>query len=322
MSLEQRSEIRLLVIVFSFNRAMQLDHVLRQLFKHLLIRDFQVAVVYHTTGDHQQGYTKLRAQYEQSGSVSFFERQSLTNFTQVLPLLVRPRNLYRYLKYKQLRTKLDDFKWLLESVLQQSTWEFVMFSSDDTFLYKDTRVPSSVVQSMREAPADTSFRIYVGNNIVDVPVMLENHGDALAWNYYDKRMYHHWAYPFAVDGTIFARDPLLRLLRPVLYHNPSTLEGFMCKQFILHKAFRNGFSPLESTMVSMVLNTVQTVSNNATGSIGVDYLNQKWLEGYMLDFELPARVTQPIMVPEKAILRRGSEMVTLENVRSTSCSDS
>jgi hypothetical protein len=52
----------LLNIIFSFNRAMQLDYLLKSTLKNFKL-DYKIIVIYHTSGKHSNGYNKLIYDY-------------------------------------------------------------------------------------------------------------------------------------------------------------------------------------------------------------------------------------------------------------------
>lgn len=54
----------LLNVVFSYNRAMQLDCFLESFINNIRFpTNYELAVVYHTTGEHKHGYEKLIKKY-------------------------------------------------------------------------------------------------------------------------------------------------------------------------------------------------------------------------------------------------------------------
>ena len=125
----------LINIVFSFNRAMQLDCFLQSFIKHFKKIDYQIAVVYHTTGEHSIAYKILRNKYQDNKKVEFFERSSINNvvyFSRIIRLLIYPKNFYRFIKYKFLRKDVDNFKFLMEKIISTSPAKYIMFSTDDT----------------------------------------------------------------------------------------------------------------------------------------------------------------------------------------------
>jgi len=68
---ESKSSDGLLVVIFSYNRALQLDYTLKCLFARLKTPRLEVAVIYHTYREHVRAYEILREEHEQNG-VKFF----------------------------------------------------------------------------------------------------------------------------------------------------------------------------------------------------------------------------------------------------------
>src|SRR4026209_1508928 len=100
------------IIVFSFNRAMQCESVLRSILKRVKARRLTLSVVWRATDSHLDGYRLLRDMYGPQG-VHFFQQSGSSGFCRdVLPHLWMPRNLYHWMKHDYIR-KADDFKPLL-----------------------------------------------------------------------------------------------------------------------------------------------------------------------------------------------------------------
>jgi hypothetical protein len=293
----------LLIIIFSFNRALQLDCLMKTTIERLKFSNYSIKVIFHTTGNHKLGYNKLIEKYKDSGLLEFFEREPANNFwSDKLPLLIKNRNLWRYIKHPFLRNPLDNFKRLLEFQIKESGCEFTMFLTDDGYFFKDVEISEKIYCRIRENPMQVSFRMYVGKNLKDCPPNLENIEGTLKWDYYDSKMYSHWKYPFAVDATIYQSESLLKIIKPVFYHMPTTLESFVVTHCRTKKILSIGYSPLESNYVGIFINRVSTVSNNFAGNVDTEMLNKKFIEGYILDYEFSTPPNVQALIPDKIIL--------------------
>lgn len=302
----------LLIIVFSYNRAMQLDAMLRSVMKHFSLESgrHRIIVIYHTTGHHAESYSRLRQVWTEKQGVTFSERGNGKGFfSDVLPLLFYGRNAFWYAKYPFLRKGRDNFKALLEREIEASEASHVMFMTDDSAFYRPTVIPSSVLEEIDKHPFKTSYRLYVGANLRDAPPELTESLGILHWDYYDSRLKHHWVYPFAVDGTIFARAAFLKTAKHVLYANPNSLEGFMCFVAIRHRLFNHGMSPVDATLVGVSINRVQKVAANNSGSADVELLNNLFLKGFTLDYSIPGHLDWPHFIPAYVYAVRGDERV-------------
>lgn len=300
------NSIIMLIVIFSFNRAMQLDYLIKSIFAKVKIENFEIAVIFHYTGEHSKGYQKLQEKYANSEKVTFYERKPnffntkfLYNFDNFKLLL---KNVFLY------KQKIDNFKYLLESILKTTNCDYIMFNTDDGFFYDDVEFPQNIKQMIADNPLQTSYRLYVGDNLDDFPNYLSNiEGLYYKWNYYERKELSHWTYPFAVDATIYHRKTIVEILRKVFYHNPITLESHGLRYVKRHKLLSVGLSPIASKTVGTTLNRVSTSTSNPTIHIDVDYLNQKYLQNFELELELPAKITNANLVPLTVYLTKDSE---------------
>ena len=65
----------LLNIIFSYNRAMQVDYLLSTILKNLKIVEIDTVILYHTTGEHKIGYDRLIEKYRSFDNIKFIERK-------------------------------------------------------------------------------------------------------------------------------------------------------------------------------------------------------------------------------------------------------
>lgn len=64
----------ILNVIFSYNRAVQLDYLIKSILERFKT-DSKIVILYHTTGAHKDGYELLKKKYEDKG-VSFVERKT------------------------------------------------------------------------------------------------------------------------------------------------------------------------------------------------------------------------------------------------------
>ena len=304
---------RLNIIVFSYNRAMQLDSTLHSIRKHLKGIDYSVKVLYHYAPFHETSYEILAEEWKNEEIVEFHLRKLCRSFWKgVVPYyLTFPRNLFWYLKYTKLRENQYNFKYQLEGLISSYDAEYTMFNTDDTIFYADARVPSHILDRISSFPRSVTYRMYVGNNQSDAPTELVEDNGSLCWNYYDPKMNRHWAYPFAVDSTIYNTNAILELIGPVLYNSPSTLEGlcnFRCKK---KKMFGEGYSPINSKVVGLPINKVQSENDNVSGRLDVDSLCEYYMRGFRMKYVLPCPVTESAFVPESVLLIGNDEQLQI-----------
>lgn len=297
----------LLIVLFSYNRAIQLDYLLKSIITRFKYPDYKIAIVYHTKGDHRKGYEKLMGKYANYDFITFIERKKrIWNVLDYIETFTDLKSIKRYLAHSYLRNKYpDNFKALLEGLLRKTACEFVMFSTDDGYFYDDVNIPSKVFDLIRSDPFQTSYRLYVGENLDGFPSYIHRgKDDFYIWDYYktDGKPLTHWTYPFAVDGTVYHSKSIRKILKKVPYHNPITLEAYGVDYVIQNKKLRNGLGPIHSSLICTKLNRVSTSSLNPTININPDFLNSKFLDGYELELEIPVEIDNANIVPGKVFL--------------------
>lgn len=305
----------MLLIIFSYNRAIQLDFLLKSIFKRLKLPDYKVAIIYHTTETHKDGYEKLKNKYESFKNISFLERkEQILNIGSYLRTFTNKKNIKTFLLHSYLHNKKsDNFKGLLERLLRNTDSEFVMFNTDDGYFFDDVIIPDEVFELIRLKPLQTSYRLYVGENLDGFPDYAQKdiNDKIYRWNYYERTPINHWTYPFAVDGTIYHTKSILNIIKKVPYHNPITLEAYVVKFVKEKRLLEVGISPVTSKLICTKLNRVSTSTLNPTINISTDILNSKFLEGYELDIEIPSKITNANIVPDNVFMIKGSQKISV-----------
>lgn len=299
------------VIVFSFNRAMQCESVLRSILHHVKTPRLTVSVVWRATGPHIEGYSRLKEMYVGRG-VSFHEQFGKLSFRKhVFPRLWMPRNLYHWLKFDYIR-RADNFKPLLEKLIADTPADFVSFNTDDNIYYRDEVLPDTAFAYVRNHPYAASYRVLQGGNLTDCPTTVSRGAEYLKWDYYAPGATSTWAYPFAVDGQFFERSALLRVVRRVLYHNPVTLESYTVGYVKRRRLFRWGYGPVHGSMLAVPLNKVSfIVPGNTRGDLSIEDLNAFFLGGFTLEYDLPTQVNTREVIPGHVTAVRGDERMVL-----------
>lgn len=91
-----------------------------------------------------------------------------------------------------------------------------------------------------------------------------------------------WNYKMSVDGHIFRTKDVVNLVKSLNYSNPNTFEGMMASNELknpLMMCFE------KSIIFNIPVNKVQTVNGNYCGGISAEYLNTKFLDGYIINLE-------------------------------------
>lgn len=270
------------IIVFCLNRPILCEHLLQSV-NNNFEGDIALTVLYGATeNQYERGFEILRKRFADPRIT--YVRKFQGNYRTPLYLLLRPRNLYYYLKYPYYRdtAKIFNFKSLLEKIIHESESDYLTFLTDDSFFFRKVSWNTSIPEFLSKDPKQHSFSLRHGLNIRNVPSDIHNTDQSISWNYANQGNDGHWSYRFSIDGHIYSRRFLLPFMKSILYINPNTFEGTVCRFSELKHVFEKGRSFSESVLAGVEINRVQTVSAN--NNLGIDNatLNQRYLEGYRL----------------------------------------
>jgi hypothetical protein len=282
------------VVFFTYNRALQLDAALASVINHFENLELPVHVIHHWSKRHEVSYQKLKHTWEPRGVV-FHQRGDLVPKRKIAKLLFRPLNLYWYLKIPWMRRAFDDFKYLVEDVIAKSSSQFISFSTDDQIMFDRTLVPESAFELMRKSPKEYSYRFitsldFEGEYAIPTELKLKMHSENSNPVFFEWDNRNHctsvlWKYRFNVDGTVFEKNAILHLLKPMLYHMPTTLESGGLWESRFRNYFRFGLSSVKRTSVGIQANNIQTVSDTPCAFFEPEILRQAYEDGYRLLFD-------------------------------------
>ena len=104
----------------------------------------------------------------------------------------------------------------------------------------------------------------------------------LAWRWREGSI--DWGYPLSLDGNVFQTSAIAQLVSGATFTSPNTLEADLqgsTSQF--RRAWGVCFAT--SRIVNLPINRVQNDVDNLHGSVHQDDLLQQWLEGYALNIQ-------------------------------------
>lgn len=260
------------LIIFSRNRACQLDLLLRSIDKNLDFFD-RISVIYTYDID--------------ASSYSEFK-----------------------IGYDKLRYNTPKVRWILETDFQknvidtiESSSEFVCFMVDDDIAYRKPDITVSemnfvlnnIIKYLYEQGTKSilSLRlgrnITVGDNFTNIPVQQPEFaelliGEVTKFLIWTNENYHSpFHYPISLDGHIFERDWILSKCRQIEFSNPNFMEGNLQK---FGQEIIGIVSPIQSLITSVPVNRVQSIfENKTTEQISASDLNLKWLMGNNIDLD-------------------------------------
>ena len=117
------------IIIFSFNRALQLEALLSSIQRHWQKMDYKLSVLYNTTGgDFQKGYDVLQKEYPAYEFIKETRKSSGYHVSDY----INTYNLKKLLKYPYMRRQKSNFRDLLNNMLAASGCEYTIYLTDDS----------------------------------------------------------------------------------------------------------------------------------------------------------------------------------------------
>lgn len=247
-------------IIFSKDRAMQLDGTLRSLFMHCKDKEaIDLNVLYTTSQDlYEREYQRLFVDYP---SVSFIKEK--------------------------------DFKADLLSLLPDS--QEVLFLVDDNIFVRDFHVEHAI-DELRKTHDSICFSLRLGNN-TDCCYMLKKQQAIPKSNtlphgicqYEWISAEYDFGYPLEVSSSIYRVSDLFPLLRQLDYSNPNTLELALDNSKHFFQVIKKSILCFENSVTFCnPINMVQTLWKNRAGensSYSPRKLAEMYDEGYRIDVE-------------------------------------
>ena len=238
------------IVVFSKDRAMQVELLIRSFNRFVAYSDlFVINVLYTYSNDKfKEGYEKL---INKNYSNVILHKE--TDFKKQVLILVDPAKEHTVFF-------VDDI--VFKNPLDFYDKQMDIFNWDESIICRSLRLHR-----------DLSY-CYPLQIAIRQPPFLDN--NIFNW----KKEKGDYGYPMSLDGHIFRTKDIMDELRSFDYKNPNTLEGELT-----HK---KNIAPRmicydRSIVFSNPLNKVQTVNDNIYGNISAEFLNDKFLEGFIID---------------------------------------
>jgi len=240
------------IIVFSKDRAMQLDAFLRSMKKHHKNLDScSVNILYKCSDEiFDNGYEILCNKYPE------FNFVKETSFKENLV------NICKHGTKSTIQFFVDDIIWKSD------------FSFDDDIYKKFESDESVLALSLRLHP-DITF-CHPLNRDIAKPEMVNN-----MWDWKDCE--GDWGYPMSVDGNIFKKRDVINSVEKFSYTNPNLFEATITihntstkKQMICYD---------KSKLFNIPMNRVQNVFSNLCGDVSPELLNEKFISGKTINID-------------------------------------
>lgn len=229
------------VIIFSKDRACQLDALFRSMSRNFHI-DHRVTVIARaTTAEFRKGYAELG------------------------PLLIR-------------WVWETNFNLNLQTVLGTAS-PYILFLVDDVIITHPIE-DDDVFTRFREDKNILTLSWRLGYNITSSQILGKDVrnpsfiGPLCVWNW--KGQDDSWNYPMSLDGHLYRREDIVPYIKNLSFESPNRLEALMAESPLPQPHM---ICPHQSKLVGFCLNRVQDVYQNRCGDISAESLNEKWLGG-------------------------------------------
>lgn len=253
---------RLTCIIFSKDRACQLDSLLESITEHITSRTFHIKVLYKaSSAKYKQGYDVAKNAHH-GKDISWIEE---TDFP-------------------------CDLKKLVSSL---SNDDLLMFLVDDNiFIHKiDLNLLITQFQNSHLTISLRASQKYIKDHIH--PTFF-NHDDFYEWEWQVKRKRSNtWNYPFSVDGNIYHARRMQYILEKIHFSAPNSFESALhdYRKAGWIKRLKKIMASQQPVVVNNPLNRVQTEGETWHKDIDPAYINDKYLEGYKIDNRLLYKMT-------------------------------
>ncbi len=242
------------IIIFSKDRACQIDSLLRSLNDNFHYIPDTVSVLYKSTdSDFQDGYHRVMA------------KEILTNI--------------HWLKETDFKSDVRNL------VLTMKHESLLMFLVDDNIIFRKIDITPTVAKFQRKHLFISlrASRSYPRDR--ELPSFSETDG-SLEWKWKIKRKKSNtWNYPFSVDGNIYQTVRLQQILNNINFAAPNSFESAMhayrkCRWI---RQIDKAISPMQPSVFNNPLNRVQTEGKTYHKNIDPNFINKKYLAGFEID---------------------------------------
>ncbi len=281
-------------IVFSRDRAMQLDATLRSLILNCPDIDrISLKVLYKTTGKpHNHQYQQLILDYKDYSFITFINEQNFRyDLLNVLGEFLFPIAQNRKYKFLLRYSPLSAF--LFCRLITLNNHKFVLFIVDDNLFVNEFFI-SNIVNGLNQNESALGFSLRLGKNTnycypVDqpqpLPIFSQMEDSVIKFNW--TRAELDFSYPLEVSSSVYRLHEIFPFINGQRFRNPNTFEAAMANKsskFSASHPFLMCFH--QSVTFSNPINRIQNVARNRAGILhrySSCKLAEKFDEGYRVD---------------------------------------
>lgn len=265
----------MLGIIYSFDRAIQLDALLRSFYLHCKDPESANLIVIYKTSDEMnyRQYAELIREYSQPpGFVQFLEQEDFRWDTIRSLLSLIPGSL-KWHYHRSLHKLGHRFGRLSNLWLGLNKDDLVLFLVDDN-LFTHEFCLNEIFQKMKQHPEAIGFSLRLGENIrfsytsqkaLSVPKFDRVNEKTIRFDWTTSEGY--FGYPLEISSSIYRLKEIMPIINHLPFENPNRFEGYLA----LHSNdFREKHPKLLSFAHSVAfcnpINKVQTFNDNLAGS--------------------------------------------------------
>lgn len=247
------------LIIWSKDRAAQLDILLRSWYSRVTMPATLFVIYKSTSENYEKGYKTLIEEYKH---VTFINQESQT------------------------------IKDVTLDIINKNKEKYTGFSTDDTFIYRNFSLSADSLQKIFTSADILSLRLGLNTLVQDchrgtyqpaLNNLLYNDGQIIGWKWTDYAPLDNYGYPCGLDMHIFPSS-LLQSLITTEWRTTNELETSL---FYQRYSFRPIiYSPRYSVAVNVPINNMSNVTiSGQIFSYSIEDLNNKFLEGQRFTYE-------------------------------------
>lgn len=305
------------IIVFTYKRALQLDSFISSAIENFPNLKLPLNIIYHYDEKHHSSYLKLFDKYKDNLNI-LYRKEYKKNFKK--SFLNHPLNIIWFYRFKWIREYFDNFKDLLENTLIKLDSDNIILSTDDQIFYKKTLIPDKALSFISKYPDHYSYRFTSNINFKnehtiypkEYEFFYDDNCNFLKWNYKKISKNNFWKYNFNVDGTVYSRKSLLKLIRPFIYNMPTTLEGIGLWESRLRGYFNYCLGSEYRSYIGVQASNIQSISDTPSANFNLDLMKNLYLDNYTISYQnYKIKEEQYIFIPNHIPLIKNDKIYYL-----------
>jgi hypothetical protein len=278
VGMAQRKDLpSVLGVVFSRDRPMQLDALLRSYFA-MVSDPAPLDVLFRASNtQYALAYEQLANSFDES-DVRFIDECANGGFESSL------RELVAHMTAKTMFFLVDDILFIRAFELHQ----FAALSSPDVI--PSMRLGRNISYSYTRRSQQRQPRLLPLDSWTSPPTLntLPLKNQLVCWRW--RRGQIDWRYPFSVDGNILPTTLVRALLDDAVFSGPNSLEVEMDRLGARNMP-RWGICFTQSRIINSPINRVQNEVSNFSGKVHQDLLLNLWIKGNRMDISRLGEVT-------------------------------